>query len=232
MTPEQQASRPQTRKRFVISLEQPQGVTGNVKRRGRVWPKVVAALGIVVVLAAVLAAAGGYLWWRHYQTTPAYSLALLVDAVQRNDLTTVNEIVDIDKIVDRLASEVTERSVARYGGTLVPLQRRRVEALVPTLLPGVKQNVRDSLVKQLREISKESEPKPFFVLAIGLPYVVKITTDGDTARAIAPVQGREIELTLQRNGDRWKVEALKDETVVPRIVDDIMKDFPAIGPLR
>jgi len=231
MTPEQKPSGPQSRKRLVISFEQPHAKEP-VRRRGRRWPKIVAALGIIVVVVAVLAAAGGFLWWRHYQTTPAYSLALLVDAVQRNDVTVVNEIVDIDKIVDGLAAEVTEKSVSRYGGTLGARQRSRVEALVPGLLPGVKQSVRDSLVKQLQEISKESEPKPFIVLAIGLPYLVKITTDGDTAKAVAPVRDREIELTLQRNGERWKVEALKDDAVVPRIVDDIMKDFPAIGPLK
>jgi hypothetical protein len=232
MTPEQKISGPQSRKRFVISFEQPGEPKSPTRRRGRRWPKIVAALGIIIVLVAVLAAAGGYLWWRHYRTTPAYSLALLVDAVQRNDVTTVNEIVDIDKIVDSLAAEVTQKSVARYVGTLSPHQRRRVEALVPNLLPSVKQSVRDSLVKRLQEISEESEPKPFVILAIGLPYLVKITIDGDTARAVAPVQDREIELTLQRNGERWKVAAMKDDTVAPRIVDDIIKDFPAIGPLK
>ncbi|MDQ3666477.1 MAG: hypothetical protein M3410_07830 [Acidobacteriota bacterium] len=232
MTPEQKAGGPQSRKRLVISFEQPRGPQGTTRRRGRRWPMIVAALGIVIGLGAVLAAAGGYLWWRHYRTTPAYSLALLVDAVQRNDMTVVNEIVDIDRTVDNLAADAAEKSVARYGVTLSNQQRRQVEALVPGLLPGVKQSVRDSLVKRLQEISEESEPKPFVILAIGMPYLVKITTDGDTARALAPVQDREVELTLQRNGERWKVAAMKDDTLVPRIVDNIMKDFPAIIPLR
>lgn len=232
MTPEHQAGGPQGRKRLVISFEQPSPVRARTARRGRRWPKLLAALGVIVILVGASAVAGGYIWWQNYTTTPAYSLALLVDAVQRNDLTVVNEIVDIDKIVDSLAAEVTEKSVARYGGTLNPKQRKRVEVLVPGLLPGVKQNVRDSLVERLQEISRESEPKPFIILAIGLPYLVKITTEGDTARAIAPVQDREIELTLQRNGERWKVEAIKDDSVAPRIVDDIIKDFPAIGPLK
>jgi hypothetical protein len=232
MTPEQKAEGPQQRKRLVINFEQPRAAKGPTRRRGRLWPKIVAALGIMAVVVAVLAVAGGYMWWRHYRTTPAYSLALLVDAVQRNDMTMVNELVDIDRVVDSLAGEVTQKSVARYGGTLSAQQRRRVEALVPSLLPSVKQSVRDSLVKRLREISEESQPRPFVILAIGLPYLVSITTDGDTARAVAPVQNREIELTLHRNGERWKVAAMKDDTVVPRIVDDIVKDFPAIGPLR
>lgn len=232
MTPEQNADRPQGRKRLVINFDQPHGAKSPTIRRGRRWPKIVAALLFVVVLVSVVAVAGGYLWWRHYRTTPAYSLALLVDAVQRNDSVTVNEIVDIDKIVDSLAKEVTDKSVARYGGTLSTQQRRRVETLVPTLLPDVKASVRDSLVKRLQEFSEEEEPRPFVILALALPYIVKITTDGDTAKAVAPVQDREIELTLQRNGERWKVAGLKDDALVPRIVDDIMKDFPAIGPLR
>lgn len=232
MTPEQKPNGPQNRKRFVISFEQPRAAKAPTRRGGRLWPKIVAALGVIVVLVAVLAAAGGYMWWRHYRTTPAYSLALLVDAVQRNDVMMVDEMVDIDKIVEGLTGEVTQKSVARYGSTLSPQQRRRVEALVPSLLPSVKQNVRDSLVKRLQEISAESQTRPFVILAIGLPYLVKITTDGDIASAVAPVKDREIELTLHRNGDRWKVAAVKDDTVVPRIVDDIVKDFPAIGPLR
>ncbi len=232
MIPEQKAVGPQGRKRFVISLEQPPNAPTPTRRRGRRWPKVLAALGIIIVLAVVLAAAGGFLWWRHYRTTPAYSLALLVDAVQRNDVTAVDELVDIDKIVDSLAADVSQKSMSRYGVTLSPQQRRRVEGLVPGLLPMVKRNVRESLEKRLREISEQSEPKPFIVLALGLPYLVKITTEGDSAKALAPVQDREVELTLHRNGERWKVEAIKDYTIVPRIVDDILKDFPAIGPLR
>jgi hypothetical protein len=232
MTPEQKVDGPRSRKRLVISFEQPRGAKDTGIRRGRRWPKIVAALGAIVALVAILVAAGGFLWWRDYQTTPAYSLALLVDAGQRNDVVVVNEIVDIDKIVDSLAAEVTDRSVARYGGTLSLQQRRRIEALVPGLLPGVKQSVRASLIEQLQEISKESEPRPFIILALGLPYLVKITTDGDVARAIASVQDHEIELTLQRNGERWKVVALRDDSVVPQIVDDMIRDFPAIGPLR
>lgn len=232
MTPEQKASGPERRKRLVISFEQPRGAKVSTRKRGRRWPKLLAALGIVIVTVTVLAAGGAFLWWQHYKTTPAYSVALLVDAVQRNDVVVVGQIVDVDKIVDNLAGEVTQKTVARYGATLSPALRGRVEALVPSLLPSVKQKVHDSLVKRLREISEKSEPKPFVILAIGLPYLVDITRDGDSAKAIAPLQDREIELTLQRNGDLWRVTAMKDDTVVQGIVDDIIREFPAIGSPR
>ena len=45
-------------------------------------------------------AAGAFLSWHHYQTTPTYSLALLVDAAQRNDMPDVDKVMDTDKIVD------------------------------------------------------------------------------------------------------------------------------------
>lgn len=232
MTPEQKASKPQRRKRLVISFEQPQGAKVSTRKRGTRWPKLLAALGIVIVTVAVLAVGGAFLWWQHYKTTPAYSLALLVDGVQRNDVVVVRQIVDVDKIVDNLAGQVSQKTIARYGATLSPGLRGRVEALVPSLLPSVKRKVQDSLVKRLREISEKSEPKPFVILAIGLPYLVDITRDGDSARAIAPLQDREVELTLQRNGDLWRVTAMKDDAIVQRIVDDIIREFPAIGSPR
>ena len=53
------------------------------------------------LLACLVVALGvAFLSWRHYQTTPTYSLALLVDAAQRNDMPDVDKIVDTDKIVE------------------------------------------------------------------------------------------------------------------------------------
>jgi len=36
-------------------------------------------------------------------------------------------------------------------------------------------------------------------------------------------------LGLQRSGDQWKVTEVKDEVLVQRVVDGVMKDLPAIG---
>ena len=62
-----------------------------------------------------------------------------------------------------------------------------------------------------------------------MPKLVTITTDGDKARAIAPLPNRTIELGLQRDGDFWKVTEFKDEVLLQRVVDSVMKDLPAIG---
>ena len=74
--------------------------------------------------------------------------------------------------------------------------------------------------------------KPFTVVAIGLPYFVNITTKGDTAKIVAALRDRQVELTMERYGERWKVTAIKDDPIVQRIVDELIRDLPAIGQLK
>jgi len=229
MIPEQNLSEPR-RKRIVINLDQAQ--KKGIPRRGRRWPRVPAVLGVIVAAMVVLAVAGAYLWWAHYKTTPAYSLALLVDAAQRDDMATVDQQVDTDKIVNDLAAQVAEKAVSRYGAVLSSSARSRVEALVNSLLPGVKQSVRDEFAKRVQEISHKSEHKPFVVVAISLPYFVNITTEGETAKILASPRDRLFELSMERYGERWKVTAIKDDTIVQRIVDELIRDLPAIGQLK
>ena len=218
------------RKRIVINLDQAGGK--GIPRRGRRWRKVPAVLGVIVVAMVVLAAAGAYLWWAHYKTTPPYSLALLVDAAQRDDMATVDQQVDTDKILNDLAAKVTEKAVSRYGSILSSPARSRLEGLINSLLPGVKQTVRDVFAKRVQEISHKSEHKPFAVVAIGLPYFVNITTNGDTAKIVTVPRDRLVELTMERYGERWKVTAIKDDPIVQRIVDELIGDLPAIGQLK
>ena len=34
---------------------------------------------------------------------------------------------------------------------------------------------------------------------------------------------------MQRDADRWKVTEVKDDVLVQRVVDNVMKELPAIG---
>ncbi len=73
------------------------------------------------------------------------------------------------------------------------------------------------------------EPKSFIFLVVTVPSLMNVTTEGDTAKATATMSDRTIELTMQRDADRWKVTEFKDDVVVQRIVDSVMKELPAIG---
>lgn len=235
-----------TRRRIVIPLNQgPAGsyakraasgkaggrnATPGSPRKSRVG-KVLAILGITVVVIVLLVAGGGFLWWRHYQTTPTYALALLVDAAQRNDIATVDTIADIDKIVDNLAAQVTDKAAGRYGVALSGDMRKTIEARVPGLLPSIKRQVRNAVAERIKKISAQADRKPFFVVAVVMPYFVHVTTvGGEIADATITAQDRQVELELLRNGDVWKLVAVKDDALVQQLVDNLIKELPAIGP--
>ena len=229
MTPEQHPTAPR-RQRLVINFDQRDRAKIAPPRRKPRWIKVLAILGFTAVALVVLFAVGLFFWWRHYQTTPAYSLALLVDAAQRNDMAGVDQILDMDQIVGNLTGPAAEKAAARYGPTLSATMRRRVAALVTVLLPRLKQDIRAELATRVKEI--QSEPKPFIVVAFSFPYLVNIATEGDSARITATVQDRPVELTMQRKDARWKVSAIKDERLLQRLVDELIKDLPAIRQLQ
>lgn len=191
--------------------------------------KILAIIGILLVVVIAAGVLGAFLWWQHYKTTPAYSIALLVDAAQRNDMDAVDKIVDSDKIVDNFATLVSEKAAGRYGAALSNSVRKQIEALVPGLLPAIKQQVRDGVAARVKEISQNADKKPFIVVALGVPYLVNISTEGDKARATAVIRDQQVELDMQRDGDGWKVVAVHDDALLQRIVDEVIKGLPAIG---
>jgi hypothetical protein len=40
---------------------------------------------------------------------------------------------------------------------------------------------------------------------------------------------RTIEFTMQRDAGDWRVTEVKDDVLVQRVVDNVMKELPAIG---
>lgn len=184
----------------------------------------VGALLLVGIAASLIA----FLWWQSYKTGPAYSLALLVDAVQRDDKAMFDELVDTDSVVKNFVPQVTEKAIGRYASGITAPLRKQIETLVPTLLPSVKQRVRDEVTKQIKTLAARAEGKPFILIALGMPYEVEIKEEGDTAHVAANLNNRPTELTMQRKGDLWKIVAVKDDTLATQIVDNIAKDLPSI----
>jgi hypothetical protein len=217
-----------SRKRIVINIDQSRASQPRTQRTRR-WPKILALFVVLVILVLVIAAASGYLWWRHFQTTPAYSLALILDAAQRDDIAAFDQQVDNDEIARNMVVSFRQKAEIRYGAALSGPLQLQIDALLPSLLPALKQTVHDELAKQLKEFSAKSTPKPFFIVALTVPSLVKIENEGEIALVTANVQDRTFQLSMRRDGERWKVTALNDDTLTQRIVDDMMKELPPIG---
>ena len=183
-----------------------------------------------VALAAVLAAAGIgiYLWWQNYQSTPTYSLALLADAARRDDANTIEEMVDIDLITQNLVPQVMEKLIKTDEAARMSAARRQTEAAVTQLLPRVREPMRVEIARGLKEFAARTGEWPFFVLALAVPRVVdKVTEEGDRATVTFASQGRPVELTMQRSGERWKIIGIKDEALASQIAERVTGGTPA-----
>lgn len=223
------------RQRIVINVDgPPDEATERVRarRKGRRWVRVLAILGLFVLVVVIVAVAGGYLWWRNYQSTPTYTLTLLIDAAQRNDPAEFQKRINDDEIAKNMVASVSQKAAARYGLAFNSSIQQKIETTVPSLLPRLKQTIHDEVVKQIKEFASKSEPKPFPLLVVAVPRLITVTTEGNTANVKAPLGDRTIELTMQRDADLWKVTEFKDDVVVQRVVDNVMRELPAIGSIE
>jgi len=127
-----------------------------------------------------------------------------------------------------MAAVISEKAAGRYGLTLNSSIQKQIDGAMPALLPRLKQTIHDEVVKEIEEFASKTEPQPFIFLLAAIPSLMTITTEGDTAKATTTISGRTIELAMQRDADRWKVTEFKDDVVVQRVVDSVMKELPAI----
>lgn len=214
--------------RIVVNFEPGKGPA---RRKPRRWLRVLAILALIAALIVVAIGVGGFFWWRNYQSTPVYSLALLIDAAQRGDAQELAARIDDEELARNMAAKVSEKAVGRYGGLVSTTARERIEQSVSSLLPRLKQTIHDEVAKEVKTFTATAERKPFILLLISVPSFVTVTTEGDLAKASPVVSDRKVELTMRRDADRWKVTGFNDEVMVQRIVDSVMKDLPPIGAL-
>ena len=225
-----------SRKRIVINLDAPPNgspaVAGRpLPRPGRKrrWPKVVGILLTLFLIAIIGVAVGGFFLWRYYQSTPSYALALMIDAAQRGDTAEFETRIDDDELAKNMVPAVSQKAAARYGIALNDKVKQQIDTMMPSLLQQVKPAIHTEVSNQIKEFATKSEKKPFILLLLAVSSLMKITTDGDNAKASASLNDRQFELAMKRGADGWKVTDFKDDAVVQRIVDNVMKQLPAIG---
>ena len=205
------------------SQAKPQTKPRSKSRAMRVGILLLGVVGFAIVAGAV----GLFFWWRHYKTTPPYSLALLVAAVHGNDNATVDRIVATDKITDSFASQLTQNVSSQYASASDSV-RKQAESSLTGLSANIKQMVREEVEKDLKDEAARSTGRSFLLIALAMPYKVEIKQTGDIATVNA--HSRPVEFTMQRNSDDlWTVIAMKDDDLASRIQSQIAKDLPAIN---
>jgi hypothetical protein len=194
-------------------------VTYKTPKRRWLWliPVGLLLAGLVVLFAC----------WQYFKTTPAYSLALLVDAAQRNDQAAFDRVVDLDQVIDTFIAQAAQSSIVGLTPELATPVRRQLQSLAPETSAGVKQVVKEEIRTRINELAASSGTRPFVVTALAMPFVADIKQTGDTAQ-IRINDNDQVELRMERHdGSDWKVISLQDQALATRVVQGIIRNLPA-----
>jgi hypothetical protein len=218
--------------RIVVDLDQAENKESSAfaeaetraKKTGKkrsIWRTIFKTVLITLLAILALGGVGGYFYWQNYKKTPAYSLALAVDAARRDDKAALERLVDTDKIVDAFVPQITDKAVELYGRGLPPELIQRMARAAAPLLPAVKDRARAELPRVIREKTKKAENVPFFLVALGASQAIEIREENGVAWVKSTMPDRPLELKMQKNGDVWQIVEVKDDELARKVAEQI-----------
>jgi hypothetical protein len=243
------------RSRIVVSVEQTpsaedrsaavgrrRGGKFRARRDGGRRRRALLVAAIPFVAIALLIFGAGYWWWQSFKSSPTYTLALVVDAAERDDREAFETLVDVEGVSRSVVPQVIER--VRGGDNsldIAPQVRRQIAQNAQVWLPGVREQVRDVLMAETKRLGERGGARdyPFFVRALALSRLGESKTQPGTAGRDATanvtyqVNERPLEFGL-RSGDGagqpdWKIVSLKSDDLATRVAEQVGKTFPMMG---
>ena len=216
------------RNRIVIDLNQPPppGWRPRGKRSGRMG-RVLAIIGVVFLLLLIGVGVGVFFWWQNFKSQPGYTLALMVDAAQRDDRPELERILDYDKVSEAFVADVRSRVTGTsILNSLVPSQ---LDQIVANITPKLKETLREVLPTEIRRVTESAKGKPVFLLALSTRYFATIKQNGASATVDLKFKDEQIQLTMQQAEDRWRVIAIRDDRLTNIIADTAKKGLSQRG---
>lgn len=215
--------------RIVIDVDRVRAEAAQRKRAGRFGRagRFLSVTGLVIIGLVLVLLVGSYAWWQGFKKSPPYSLALLVDAAQHDDVQTVETLIDPDQIAQGFVPQVIE-NLAGSGSALPPQARASLTAALPALLPRVRETMRDEIARSLKGFSQnDSQRLPFFVKALGVRQAADVDERGDAATVKLKAGERDVELSMRRDGERWRVVTVKDAQLASEIAARLAASLPS-----
>jgi len=215
------------RNRIVINLDALRGPGGKKGSRG--LGRLLLIIAAVLFLLVGAAAVGGYLWWRHYQGSPAYSLAVLADAAQRNDTATIDTILDTGKVTEGFVSQVRQLIPGLSSSASTTDWSKQLDSVMASNSEKLKQTVHDEMIKELQRLTEAAAGKPFVVVALAVPRFVEIKQENNTARATVNIKDEQLQLTMQSDSGHWRITGVQDDKLAKLIADAVAKTLSSSG---
>ncbi|MBA2340067.1 MAG: hypothetical protein H0V88_06710 [Pyrinomonadaceae bacterium] len=134
-------------------------------------------------------------------------------------------------MTENFAPQVADKITANTGagGALLDQLRNRVGANTQQILATARESVREEIKRQTKELGARGASVPFPLLALAVPRAVdEIKEEGDTATVSLKINNSPTQLTMQRNGERWRITGIRDERLATQIAERVQKDFPSL----
>jgi hypothetical protein len=214
--------------RIVIDVERAraEGRQQSLRRRFGRAGRLLSVTGLIIVGVVLVLLVGCYAWWQSYQKSPAYSLALLVNAAQHDDMPAVESLIDADQIAQGFVPQVID-NLAGANSALPPQARASLSTALPALLPRVRETMRDEIAREVKGFSKDDSSRwPFFVKALGVRQLATVEEKGDAATVALKAGERPVELVMRREGALWKVVTVKDAQLAGEIAARLATSLP------
>jgi hypothetical protein len=172
---------------------------------------VVGGLLLIVGIASLI-------YWQSLKSTPQYSLALLAHAARVDDQQAIAELVDLDAVVASMFPQVVNKAVEMYAAGL-PIADLANRALTSTsIMPRVKERAAAEMPEIVRGEAHRIPNVPFPLMVIGARFYLEVNMlDPDTAVVTSRDPEHPTEVTMKRDGDRWKIVAVKDDKLANKI---------------
>jgi len=192
--------------------------------------RVLGVTGLIVAAVLLVLLVGSYVWYQGFKQSPPYSLALLLDAAQHDDVQAVDTLINADLIAQGFIPQVIE-NLASTGTQLPPQERASLTARMPALLPRVRESVRDEIAQAMKGIGQnQTSNLPFFVKALGVRQMTTVVERGDAATVNVKAGDRPVELSMRREGERWKLVTVKDPQLAAGIAARLAASLTAAPP--
>ena len=218
--------------RIVIDVERVRAEAAQKRRAGRFgrFGRALGVTGLIVVGLLLVLLVGSYAWWQSFKKSPPYSLALLLDAAQHDDVKGVETLIDADQIAQGFVPQVVD-NLAGAGSPISPQARATLTATLPALLPRVRETMRDEIARSLKGVGQgDSSQMPFFVKALGVRQMTDVNERDDVADVKLKAGERQVDLSMRRDGERWKVVTVKDPQLASEIAARLAASLPAAPP--
>ena len=219
------------RNRIVIPFNQSQAGAAGKTRKRKGAGRLLIIMAVILILLGGGVVFGGYLWWSSFQKRPAYSLAILADASQRNDTATIDSLLDTDKVADDFVGQVRQRATGSVTSALSSVLPNQTDSALTTLTPKLKQTVHDELIKELHRISAPAAGKPFILVALGITRFADIKEENNIAHAALKIKDEHLQLTMQPSTapGRWRITAVQDDKLTDVIAESMKRNLPSSG---